>query len=183
VADKKITLERFLVVSARLGNREAMEQLVGLRGPRLLVHAVRLLGDVDEAHDAVQEAWIDIIRGLARLNDIHAFPAWATRIVTRRCARVIRGKQGQRALKTALQADAYDVVEAAGPAAIEAAHVRRAIADLPPDQSATVALFYLEDMGVAEVSVAMDVPIGTIKTRLMHARTKLKQALKGDPHD
>ena len=45
---------------------------------------------------------------------------------------------------------------------------------------AAIALFYLEDMSVAEMAVALDVPAGTVKTRLMHARRKLRAALEGD---
>ena len=181
--DNKRILERYLVASVRLGERPAMEQLVALRGPRLIAHAVRLLGDVEEARDAVQDAWIEIFHGIAGLRDINAFPAWATRIVTRQCAKTIRRKQGHRTLRAALAVEPCPNVENAGPDAVDAALVRRAIAELPVEQSATIALFYLEDMSVAEVSVAMDVPVGTVKTRLMHARTKLKQTLEGENHD
>lgn len=184
MVDAKRSLEDYLVASARLGDRKAMVQLVELRGPRLLVHAARLLGDREEARDAVQDAWIDILRSLKSLRDVQAFPAWATRIVTRRCAGLIRNKQGQRALANALAHDrAPDdqaVTENGGMEALEADQVRRAIAALPSEQSATIALFYLEDMSVADVSVAMDVPVGTVKTRLMQARTKLRHALKGE---
>ena len=58
-----------------------------------------------------------------------------------------------------------------------------AIATLPRDQAATIALFYLEDMSVGEVSTALDVPVGTVKTRLMHARRKLRSVLEGDDDD
>lgn len=58
--------------------------------------------------------------------------------------------------------------------------VARAVAELPPDQRAAVALFYLEDLRVAEIAAALDVPAGTVKTRLMHARRKLRAALEGE---
>ena len=58
--------------------------------------------------------------------------------------------------------------------------LRIAIAGLPPDQRSAIALFYLEEMSVAEVAVALDTPAGTIKTRLMHARRKLRAALEGE---
>ena len=61
----------------------------------------------------------------------------------------------------------------------DARAVRRAIRSLPPAQAAAISLFYLEDMSIAEVAVALDVPPGTVKTRLMHARSKLNKALKG----
>ena len=65
----------------------------------------------------------------------------------------------------------------------EAQHVRHAIDRLPPDHRATLALFYLEEMGVAEVAVALDIPAGTVKSRLAHARAKLKEILKGEDDD
>jgi RNA polymerase sigma-70 factor (ECF subfamily) len=66
--------------------------------------------------------------------------------------------------------------------AADAEPLARAITGLPPEQRATVALFYIEDFSVAEIAAAMSVPAGTVKTRLMHARTKLRTALKGEDH-
>ena len=183
MVDPKRVLEDYLVTSARLGDRAAMAELVALRGPRIMSHAVRLLGDAEEARDVVQETWIDIFRGLKNLNDVRAFPAWAMRIATRRCARVIRRQQGQRALKSAVANDVECFVSESGTERVRAMQVRRAIAELPGEQAAAIALFYLEDMSVAEVAIALDVPVGTVKTRLMHARAKLKQALEGENNE
>lgn len=178
--NKSRVLEEYLVTSARLGDRSAFEQLVQLRGPKLLAHAARLLQNREEARDIVQEAWLDILRGLRSLRDPAAFPAWATRIVTRRCARFIKGQQAQRALKAELAEDVKLDAFEHPPDATDAERVRTAIAALPPKQAATIALFYLEDMSVGEVALALDVPRGTVKTRLMHAREQLKNVLKGD---
>lgn len=180
---KSRILEDYLVASAKLGDRQAFAQLVELRGPRLLSHATRLLGNREEARDAVQEGWIDIFRGLAGLRDPMSFPAWATRIVTRKCARLIKGKTSQRKLERELVLEGDLASELDTPdlaAASDAEQVRAAIETLPPTHAATIALFYLEDMSVAEVAVALDVPAGTIKTRLMHARQKLKHFLTGE---
>jgi RNA polymerase sigma-70 factor (ECF subfamily) len=173
-------LEAFLVAAARTGDRGAMAQLVEFRGPRLLAHATRLLGEREGARDAVQDAWAEILRGLDGLRDEHAFLPWALRIVSRRVARVIRGRQRDRRLAGEYAAETDPSVPEGGPAAVDAAVVRRAIESLPPDQAATVALFYLEDMSVHDVAIATDVPAGTVKTRLMHARTKLRSILEGE---
>lgn len=153
-----------------------MSDLVRLRGPRLLVHATRLLGNRDEAQDAVQDAWIEIFRDLKKLRVDAAFPAWATRIVTRRCARIISGNQRTRKIAEELAPITETAVETP---IDDMTLVQDAIAELPPQQAATVALFYLEDMSLAEVSVALDVPIGTVKSRLSLARERLKAQLKG----
>ncbi|MEP0519534.1 MAG: sigma-70 family RNA polymerase sigma factor [Hyphomicrobiales bacterium] len=178
--NKSRVLEEYLVTSARLGDKSAFAQLVELRGPRLLAHASRLLQNREEARDVTQEAWLDILRSLRSLRDPAAFPAWATRIVTRRCARFIKAQQKQRVLKAELTQEVkLDAIEHP-PDANDAEKVRAAISALPPKQAATIALFYLEDMSVGEIAMALDVPRGTVKTRLMHAREKLKNVLKGD---
>jgi RNA polymerase sigma-70 factor (ECF subfamily) len=172
-------LDSYLVASARLGDRDAYDQLVRRWNGRLLAHAWRLLRDDEAARDAVQEGWIEILRGLARLRDDAAFAAWAYRIVSRRCARGIA-----RARKDRLVAEAsacrQDEAAEAPPDVLDARALDRALAQLPPGQQAAIALFYLEEMSVAEVAVALDVPVGTVKTRLMHARRALRGRLEGD---
>lgn len=176
---KERAFENYLVAAARTGDARALSQLAAFRGPRLVAHAARLLGDTEVARDMVQEAWIEIIRGLPRLRDDTAFLPWALRIVSRRVSREIARRQRGRKLAEAVAAETAPSLPVAGPEEAEAARVHAAIASLPPAQAATVALFYLEDLGVAEVATALDVPVGTVKTRLMHARSKLR-ALLGD---
>ena len=173
-------LSAYLVAATRDGNRVAADQLIRVHTPRLTAHATRLLGEAEEARDIVQDAWIEILRGLKGLRDDALFLPWALRIVTRRVARVIGGRQKDRAIGAQLVVLDETSVAADGPAAAEADMVRRVLATLPAPQRAAMALFYLEDMRVAEVAVALDVPVGTVKTRLMAARKTLRAALKGE---
>lgn len=178
--DTERILDEYLAAAARTGNRAAWERLVARWHPRLLRHAWRLTGHPDLAHDMVQEAWVEIVRGLRRLDDIAAFPAWAFRIVTRRCARAIRGRQVERAhLVEAGLDEMAGEQDAAGERASELAVVRAEMQALPAPQRAALSLFYLEDLSVAEIAVALDVPPGTVKTRLMHARRKIRARLEG----
>ncbi len=178
--NRQNALEAYLVASARLGDARALAQLVRLRGPRLLSHATRLLGEREVAQDMVQEAWLEIFRGLRGLRDEAAFLPWALRIVSRRVAREIARRQKIRRRDEALMAEPDEPDQPDPALDIDGAQVAAAIAALSPAQSATVALFYLEDMSVAEVAMAMDVPLGTVKTRLMHARAKLRAMLEGE---
>jgi len=168
-------LDAYLAAAARTGDRKALALLFKRWNPRLATHAWRLLGDRDLAGDAVQEAWVEIVRALPRLADTGAFAAWAYRITSRRCARAIGRAVRDRRTAEAL-GSGEEAVAAAEP---ETLRLRQAIDALPPDQRAAIALFYLEDMSVAEVAVALAVPAGTVKTRLMHARHKLRAALEG----
>ncbi|MCH6482765.1 sigma-70 family RNA polymerase sigma factor [Pseudoxanthomonas sp. LH2527] len=179
--DTERILDEYLAAAARTGDRVAWERLVARWQPRLLRHAWRLTGHPDLARDMVQEAWVEIVRGLRRLDDIAAFPAWAFRIVTRRCARAIRGRQVERAhlVEAELETVMAGEQDAAGERASELAVVRAEMQALPAPQRAALSLFYLEDLSVAEIAVALDVPPGTVKTRLMHARRKIRARLEG----
>jgi RNA polymerase sigma factor (sigma-70 family) len=172
-------LDEYLVASAKAGDRKAFAMLVERWHGKLVAHAWRLTGEVEMARDAAQAAWVEIVAGLHRLRDDRAFPAWAYRLVSRRCAKQIRGAVRRRELGSMLEAEPE--AEVLSPdAPLEGERLRSAIAALPRDQRAAIGLFHLEEMSVAEVAVALDVPAGTVKTRLMHARRKLRAALEGE---
>lgn len=175
---KAKALSAFLVMTAKTGDRAALTGLVRLQNPRMLLHAWRLLGDREGAADCVQDAWVEIIRGLKGLREAKAFLPWALRIVSRRVAREIGGRQKVRALALDMKIHAEVTGPEPDPALATQTEVHQAIMSLPVEQRACVALFYLEDMRVAEVAVALDVPVGTVKTRLMHARKKMRAFLE-----
>lgn len=172
-------LDEYLVAAARAGDATAFDQLAKRWHRKLGAHAWRLLGDREAARDAAQQGWIEISRGLARLQDERAFPAWAYRIVSRVCARQIGEAVHRRRLSEVIAVQPAPEPEPAG-GRHDADLLRAAIRGLPAEQRAAIALFHFEELSVAEVAVALDVPAGTVKTRLMHARRKLRAALEGD---
>ncbi len=171
--------DEYLLLAIRAGDRRAFDILARRWQKKLLAHAWRLLGDREAARDAVQDGWIEIARGLPRLRDDKAFPAWAYRIVSRRCAGAIGAAVRGRKLAAELEREASVAAEP-DPSERDYEQLRAAIRALPAEQRAAIALFHFEELSVAEVAVALDVPAGTVKTRLMHARRKLRATLEGD---
>lgn len=179
--DSNKPLDAFLVAAAQAGERDKLEALIRRWQPRLLAHAWRLLRDTDQAKEAVQEGWLQIIRGLRGLHSADAFPAWALQIITRRCAHTIRTLRRDRSLQAQIDAEplpppAPDPAEG-HESQLSHTRIRAALTRLNPDQHAAIALFYFEDLSVAEIALALDAPSGTIKTRLMHARKRLHDIL------
>lgn len=174
-------LDEYLASAARAGGKAAFAQLARRWQPKLLSHAYRLIGERDAAQDLAQDAWADIAQGLHRLEDARLFPAWAYRIVSRRAADLIRRRQRDRRLGSAYAAEPKNDTQGAAQmeSTADGAPLRAAMTGLPAEQRAAVALFYLEDFSVAEIAAALNVPAGTVKTRLMHARRKLRAALEG----
>jgi RNA polymerase sigma factor (sigma-70 family) len=181
--DSERIYDEFLVAASITGDQAALSRLVSRWQPRLLRHTWRLLGDSERAKDMVQEAWVDILRGLPRLDDVAAFPAWAYRIATRRCQReFVRRGSAPIAVEdaTGLASDDDPSRWSEGELAADVVTVVAAIATLPPAQRAALALFYIDELSVAEIAIATDVPPGTVKTRLMHARRKVRAILEGE---
>lgn len=173
---RKRLLGEYLVLQAQAGDRRAFEQLVRLWQGDLLRHARRLSDDAEQAGDIMQEAWLDIVRGLNRLQAPAAFPAWAWRIVSRKAAARVRSRQGERRLAQGLSLEwAGAAVDGEGEAETRSdlASIRQAMAHLPDNQRITLALHHQDGLSVSEIAVVLGVPSGTVKTRLMHARRKL----------
>ncbi|MBX3564333.1 MAG: RNA polymerase sigma factor [Sphingomonas sp.] len=173
-------LDAYLVVAAQSGDGAALSQLVRRWHRPLVAHAWRLTGRLDAAEEVAQTAWIEIMRGLPKLRDERAFPAWAYRIVTRHSAKRVGQFVAERAAIDSLSVEADVADNEASPQEVDASRLHRAIATLSPTHRAAVALHYFEGLSVAEVAVALDTPTGTIKTRLMHARNQLRSQFKGD---
>lgn len=166
-------LDELLVLRAQAGDGDAMERLVGRWQARLVAYARRLVGTREDARDVVQDAWVGVVRGLARLEDPRRFGAFARCIVARRAADASR----RPALEVAPLLD--DPPAGAGeepPPGVE--RLRRAIAALRPDRRALLALRYREGLDEAAISRLLRVPVGTIKSRLHHVRAELRSVME-----
>lgn len=173
VQDPKLTtLIAYHVAGARLGRARNAEALVRLCDARLMTHARYLTDDIDTARDVVQDAWIDILRGLNGLRDDRAFVAFALQIVTRKAARDVARRQRARQVVD----DPFPPAPPADP------DLPQAIAALPATDRAALGLFYTQGLSVAEIAQALSIPPGTVKTRLMRARTRLRALLTGEDH-
>ncbi|MHC4217223.1 MAG: RNA polymerase sigma factor [Planctomycetota bacterium] len=177
-------LDEWLVFRIQEGDTEALRELVSRWNPKLWRHARRLIGETDAAADALQDAWLAIVRGLPRLRDPAVFRSWAYRIVSRRCADWIRRRQRDRAMNQGAPADPAEAPAPAGTpasASDDIAAVRQAIRELPADHRLVLSLHYLEGLSVREIACALDIPAGTVKSRLHHARNILRETLERIP--
>lgn len=162
------------------GDEDALKTLIARWQPRLGRLAWRLTSEREAARDIAQDAWVAIVRGIKRLKDPAGFRAWAYRIVTNKCADWTRRVVVRRSVAKELRDTA---AESAGlsnetDSASEVTRMCDALAKLPGEQRAILSLHYLDGMGLAEIARVLDVPTGTVKSRLYHARSRLKQALE-----
>jgi len=168
-------LDEYLVVQSQLGNAEAFGCLVRRWQPRLLRQAYCFTRHREAARDVAQESWIAIMAGLRSLREPARFPAWAFRIVANKGRDWVRREQARRRVARRVE---VEPARETGPPAGLLARVRQALGELAPEQHGILTWFYLEEMSLAEIAEALEVPVGTVKSRLFYARNALRARLK-----
>lgn len=161
---------------------DVRDELVAM-APRLRRFAYSLCGDIDRGDDLVQSACVKALTALDKFQPGSRLDSWMFRII-QNCyfdemrRRKIRGEN------TAIEADLEISDSGVGARApedrLELARVRAAMAALPEDQRAVLALVAIEGLTYAEAADALGAPIGTVMSRLSRARAKLKQLFEGE---
>jgi RNA polymerase sigma-70 factor, ECF subfamily len=170
-------LTELLVLRAQAGHDDAIGLLVRAWQDRLLRHAKRLTGRNDAGQDVMQQAWLDIARGLRSLEDPARFGQWAYKIVTRRSAKWIGKEQRRRHVERDAAVEHGASVSTATHAVDNADAVRVALQQLPVEQQTILELRYVEDHGIEQIAEALGIAAGTVKSRLFYARQQLRDLI------
>ena len=173
--------DELLVLKCQDGDIEAFKTLVSRWHSRLRRHAWYLTQDWEAAGDIVQDAWLDIIRSIRRLKDPSSFRNWAYRIVSNKATDWLRRKQRQRTLWTEMahqkQNDSKSNSQKENAVSAQSI-IQQGIKDLSTTSQQILSMKYMDHMSTQEISHALGIPEGTVKSRLHHAREQLKQIIQ-----
>jgi len=177
MSDSSKIFDGLLVLQYRSGKNEALELLVNRHHKKLCRHAHWYVHDFDIAKDIVQDCWATIIKKINSLKDPNNFGSWALRIVTRKSLDFLNrdSRNKERLEQYKFYSTNYEVEENRSD---ELKKLKKAIDSLTRDQQVVLRLFYTEDYSLNEIAVILDLAVGTVKSRLFHAREKLKTILK-----
>src|SRR5262245_36717639 len=169
-----------IVAGAAAGREQGLAGLYDLYGRRAYGVALRVLGDETLAQDAVQDAFVSIWRGAAGYRPERASPGtWLLTIVHRRAVDVVRRERHRRAnVAEGYDATAGDATDDTVLDRVEGARVRRALAQLDRRQRRLLELAYHRGFTQSEIAVELDVPLGTIKSRMSAALSRLRSLLE-----
>ena len=171
--------DELLVIRAQEGIAEAFSELVEHWQDRLWRFAWRLTDDEQAAWDVLQEAWIVISRRIGQLGDPAAFPAWAYRITSNKSRDWIRRRQRMRRADEAYGERRCESENGENPTERHA-DLREALASLSGRDRAILSFRYEDDFSTAEIAEILKTPSGTVKSRLYHARQRLRRFLEED---
>jgi len=185
--------EQALIQRCKDGDICAFDELVTRFQKRVYNFAYGIAGNYDDANDVAQEAFVRVFNSIATFRGDANFTTWIYRIVTnvyldeRKKAKSHR----QTSLDEYIDLDENSVsrqIEDESPLPDEVAEnkernqaVRAAINSLPDYQRIIMTLYHLHDRSYEEIADVLNLPIGTVKSRLNRARQALKEKLAADP--
>lgn len=170
-----------LVAAAQGGDRDALSQLLERHYDRVRAVCVRIAGSTRDGDDAAQEAMIRIVKNLSGFDGRSTFRTWSYRIATNSAIDELRRRQ-RRGVPSGI--DDESAPEIADPTSADP-HVAfesqleltSALRALPDEFRAPVVLRDVADLDYEQIAATLDVPLGTVKSRIARGRRMLRDSL------
>ena len=166
-----------IVKSAKAGNKESFARVYDMIAPELYKVALYTLGNAQDAEDAVSETFVEAYKGIANLRDESSFKRWMMTILSVRCKRRISGY-----IKERKNVDIDEMIETPAEqesvSQTEKISVWEAVNTLPEDEKQIVMLATVQGYTTREVAEMMELPHGTVSSKLYRTLKKLKKVLE-----
>lgn len=177
------------IKKVKKGDQSAFEDIVVLFQSKIYQHCYRMLGNAHEAEDVAQEAFIRAYVNIHSYDDSRKFSTWLYRIATNLSIDRLRKRKPDYFLDAEIKGtDGLDMYsQLATDARLPEEEVQgmelekmiyQEIANLPPIYRSIITLRYLEEFPLKEISEIMDLPLGTVKTRIHRGREALRKKLR-----
>ena len=173
--------EERLVLRAQAGDLRAFDALLRRYEARLYRHLCRLQGDPDAAYEILQETYLNIVRNIGSLRSRASFGAWAYGVATRSCLRWLRERRRRPQANEAPDdvVDPEPLPETIVDRLELVNELEQSIARLSHPLRSVVLLHYAEGLTLAEVAAALEISLGTAKSRLNAALVQLRGSAGG----
>lgn len=165
-----------LLKRAQAGEGEAIERLIELYQDTIYSMALSFTRNQHQAEDLAQEAWIRILRGLPQFRHDSKFSTWLYRITMNSFLNANRAVKRENEVVGTLPADG-EGREKSEVRLETALDVQQAVRSLPEEFRSVVLLRYVADLSYKEVASVLEVPLGTVQSRLRRALDKLAEQL------
>lgn len=157
------------------GDKEAFSRVIIQNKEPMYKTAIVILKNEDDAYDALQEALIKMYRNIEKLENKEAFNAWSRRIIVNCCYDLINKNKKVVDITSKLtenfeetREDVYNCEDS----------LVQTLEKIEPDLRLTTTLYYYNDLSTREIGEILQIPVGTVKSRLARAREKLYEILQ-----
>ncbi len=175
--DSRKIFDGLLVLEFQNGNREAITLLVKRYQNDFCRYAHWYTRDVDMAQDVVQESWHIILKKLVTLKNPNSFKGWALRIITRKSQDYLAARSRDHKLNRNYRPPPEQDTEVIEERQKHIKVLKQGFEKLSLDHQMVLRLFYTEEYSLKDISSILNISVGTVKSRLFHAREKLKSTI------
>jgi RNA polymerase sigma-70 factor (ECF subfamily) len=172
--------DRELIERFAHGDGRAFDAIVQRYEQRVYAIALRMTGNVEDARDAMQDVFVSALRALRTFRGDAQLSTWIHRVAVNASLDLLRKRKrhAHRPLEDAGDEPSDDAgPEEAAAHAARAAEVQRALQLVSDEHRAVLVLHDLQDLDYADVADALDIPVGTVKSRLHRARMEMARLL------
>lgn len=164
------------VLRAQVGDRDALDALLRRIQQPSLRYLESVMQDRALAEDALQEFLLILCRKLKTLRDPALFRPWCFRIASRHAFKTLRRERRWRRDRSELRASNTPLTDDSESLddILDANQIASSLDRLSPLIRAVIALHYLEEMSIGEVAAALEIPSGTVKSRLAYGLRELR---------
>jgi RNA polymerase sigma-70 factor (ECF subfamily) len=159
------------------GEKDAYRHLVERYQKQAVAHAVSILGNREDALDAAQEAFLDAFRALKQFDRARRFYPWFYVLLRNRCYKITARRREIENIE-----DTEIIAPRKGLPAEERFALEKALLALSKEDREIITLKYLDGLSYEELAVRLQIPRGTVMSRLFYARKQLQAKLSGKHH-
>jgi RNA polymerase sigma-70 factor (ECF subfamily) len=165
-----------LVLRAQAGDAAAFDELLRRYERPLFRHVYRMMRDEDASYDVLQDTYIAILRSIRKLRSRASFRPWAYGVATRTCLKALsRRRRRAVAVPQPSTPDLRPLPDSLASAREDAERLLEQIVLLSPRVRTVILLHFIEELTLREVAAALEISIGTVKSRLAAGLAKLRQ--------
>jgi len=173
--DNKL-VEHVLITRCQLRDRQALAELIERYGPPVRYFIRRLVDNADLADELFQDTWLTVIRKIHTLGNPERFTVWLYRIARNRVYQEFRRRRQVVELDESMEAPENPEEEVLS--FEDAAKLHQCLGELKPLQKEVLTLRFIEQMSYEEIAEVMDCNVGTVRSRIHHAKQALREKLE-----
>ena len=161
------------IKKCQMGKTESFSFLIKKYQKEAYSHAITILGNPDDALDAVQDAFLDAFRALEKFNITKRFYPWLYTILRNRCYKILASRNRE----TTIETDQLQILASPKEKTfrLEVSLVEQALVELSPQDREILTLKHLDGLSYDELARRLDIPVGTVMSRLYYARLRFRE--------
>ncbi len=178
MTEKQAIYYELLVLRCRRGQADAFCELIRAWEKRLFYYIRRLIDDEQDAWQVLQDTWVKVLSGIKKLREPKKLPSWLYKIARNTALGHLRKKYKRRALFEP-DVNVQNIKDTGNNITFDdAQQVHFGLGKISLAHREALTLFFLQDLAVEEIAEVLQIPPGTVKSRLYHAKKALRAVLE-----